>query len=57
MKADAFFWRTTQQQEIDYIEEPGETLYACEFKCKPKKKNAGFPKTFVKGYPIRKFLC
>jgi len=56
MKADAFFWRTTQQQEIDYIEEQGDTLYACEFKWNPKKKNAGFPKTFVKGYPKAKTL-
>ena len=32
VQAAAFFWRTTQQQEIDYIEEQEEGLYACEFK-------------------------
>ncbi len=49
--ASAFFWRTTQQQEIDYIEEQGPDLYAYEFKWNPKKKKTGFPKTFLKGYP------
>jgi len=56
VNAHAFFWRTTQQQEIDYIEEQGEALYACEFKWNPKKKNVGFPKTFLKGYPRAKTL-
>jgi len=51
VQAAAFFWRTTQQQEIDYIEEQEKGLYACEFKWNPKRKNTGFPKTFLKGYP------
>ena len=51
IQATGFFWRTTQQQEIDYIEEQGQDLLACEFKWNPKRKNTGFPKTFLKGYP------
>lgn len=33
-----YFWRTYQQQEIDWIEERGGKLYAYEFKWNPKKK-------------------
>jgi len=51
VQATGFFWRTTQQQEIDYIEEQNQDLLACEFKWNPKRKNARFPKTFLKGYP------
>ncbi len=48
--AGQFFWRTKQQQEIDYIEEADETLSAFEFKWSPKKK-VHFSKTFFKAYP------
>jgi len=48
--ADRYFWRTTQQQEIDYIEERNCELKAWEFKWNPKAK-ARFPKTFTKAYP------
>ena len=33
-----FFWRTYDQQEINWIEERGGELYAYEFKWNPKKK-------------------
>ncbi len=45
-----YFWRTTQQQEIDIIEEKGLDLLAIELKWNPKKK-VKFPKTFLKAYP------
>ncbi len=47
----SYFWRTTQQQEIDYIEEneSGSGIFAWEFKWNPKKKSK-FPKTFCSGY-------
>jgi len=45
-----YFWRTRQQQEIDYIEERGGTLFAYEFKWNARKK-ARFSKTFLKAYP------
>ncbi len=47
---NTYFWRTTRQQEIDYLEEYNENIYAYEFKWKPKK-NAKPPITFVNAYP------
>lgn len=46
----AYFWRTTQQQEIDYIEECNQSLSAFEFKWNSNKK-AFLSKTFSKAYP------
>jgi predicted AAA+ superfamily ATPase len=46
----SYFWRTKQQQEIDYLEESDGKIDAYEFKWNPKiKKN--FPKTFLNAYP------
>ena len=45
-----YFWRTKQQQEIDYIEEIDSELFAYEFKYSPKKK-VRFSKTFTNAYP------
>lgn len=45
-----FFWRTTQQQEIDYIEEIDGKIQAYEFKWSATKK-ASLSKTFSKAYP------
>lgn len=45
----SYFWRTTQQQEIDYIEEGDGKLWAYEFKWNENKKY-NFPKTFIKNY-------
>lgn len=61
------FWRTTQQQEIDYLEEQGGTLRAWEFKWNPRTRVA-FPLTFRRAYPscethvvspetLEEFLC
>ena len=44
-----YFWRTTQQQEIDYIEESADGIHAYEFKWSPTAK-ARFPKTFTGNY-------
>ncbi len=49
ISANTYFWRTTQQQEIDYIEERGGKLYAYEFKWSVKAK-AKFSKTFSQAY-------
>lgn len=46
----SYFWRTTQQQEIDYIEEKENKLIAFEFKWNPNKKGY-LSKTFSKAYP------
>lgn len=46
-----YFWRTTQQQEIDYLEERNGKLAAWEFKWNPKAK-IKYPITFRKAYPL-----
>lgn len=48
--ADRFFWRTTQQQEIDFVEDRSGLLYAFEFKWHAVNK-ARFPLTFRRAYP------
>ncbi len=45
-----YFWRTKNQQEIDFIEETGGKISAFEFKWNPLK-NPSFSKTFKKAYP------
>lgn len=47
--ARPYFWRTTQQQEIDYVEEVAQKLAAYEFKWNPGRK-ARIPKTFTEKY-------
>lgn len=51
-----YFWRTTSQQEIDYIEERNGTLYAFEFKWN-ENKTARFPKTFTETYKNSETEC
>ncbi|NJN34279.1 MAG: ATP-binding protein [Saprospiraceae bacterium] len=46
-----YFWRTTEQQEIDYLEEIDGQFYAYEFKYQPHKK-VRFPNTFSANYPV-----
>lgn len=47
---NAYFWRTTTQQEIDYVEDAGGLLHAFEFKWHPKK-SPRFPAAFLENYP------
>lgn len=47
---NTYFWRNTEQNEIDYIEEYNDELYAYEFKWNPNAK-ARLSKSFIKGYP------
>ena len=44
-----YFWRTKQQQEIDYIEERSGNFFAYEFKWNPEAKTR-FSETFLKNY-------
>ncbi len=46
---NSYFWRTTTQQEIDYVEDAGGRLHAFEFKWQ-HKKTARFPKSFLNTY-------
>ena len=50
-QAKYYFWRTTQKQEIDFIEEVDQNLFAYEFKYNPKKVNSKCPVTFSNNYP------
>lgn len=50
LEAECFFWRTTQQQEIDYIEKTKEKFLAVEFKWSERGKNK-IPVTFTQAYP------
>ena len=52
--AGFYFWRTTQQQEIDYIEERDGKLYCYEFKWNSNKK-ATLSTTFSTNYPDSSF--
>lgn len=49
-----YFWRTHQQQEIDYIEERDGKLYAFEFKSNSLAR-AKIPLTFASTYPEHEF--
>lgn len=50
-RVDRYFWRTTQQQEIDYLEEDNGFFRAYEFKWTSKQK-VRFSRTFLSAYPI-----
>ena len=47
---NTYFWRTTTQQEIDYVEEKDGILQAFECKWQAKSRKS-FPKTFLEAYP------
>lgn len=49
---NSYFWRTTQQQEIDYIEETDGAFTAFEMKWNPRKSGTTFPSTFTNAYPV-----
>lgn len=51
----SWFWRTTQQQEIDYLEEQDGLIKAFEFKWNSKAK-AKWPKTFTSNYPEHELM-
>jgi hypothetical protein len=50
LDAKQYFWRTTQQQEIDLIEDFEDSLSAFEFKW-GKTEKIRFPQTFTDNYP------
>ena len=51
IQVNQYFWRTTQQQEIDYIEEANGAFAAFEFKYSPQKR-VKFSQTFLHNYPV-----
>lgn len=54
MLVNNFFWRTYQQQEIDWIEERGGKLFAYEVKWRAGKKIKA-PSAWKQAYPKQKF--
>ena len=54
IKAKNYFWRTYDQQELDWLEEKGEELAGFEFKWSETKK-AKIPAAFAKAYPDATF--
>lgn len=51
--AKSYFWRTTDQQEIDYIEEADGEFTVFEMKWNPRRQSVSLPATFQKAYPIK----
>lgn len=52
-RVNRYFWRTSQQQEIDYIEEYDGAFSLFEMKWNPKKANVQFPSSFLAAYNVR----
>ncbi len=50
-----YFWRTHRQQEIDYLEEKDQKLFAFELKWNAKKARKQAPKAFRDNYPNTPF--
>ncbi len=54
--ARRYFWRTTQQQEIDYVEEHDGRLSAFEFKWNDRSR-VRFPSTFTDSYKVERTIA
>lgn len=52
-RANYYFWRTTDQKEIDFVEEADGEFSIFEMKWNPRNKNARFPKAFTDTYRCR----
>lgn len=51
--ANSYFWRTTQQQEIDYIEECDGQFTLFEMKWNPRRAHTQFPSAFTTTYDVK----
>lgn len=51
--ARSYFWRTTDQQEIDYIEETDGEFTAFEMKWNPRRQTVSLPAIFQKTYQVK----
>lgn len=47
-----YFWRTTSQQEIDFVEEGDGLFHAFEMKWNPKRGTTSLPASFTNNYPV-----
>lgn len=48
-----YFWRTSDQKEIDFIEEKDGEFELFEMKWNPKNSNSKFPRAFLDAYPCK----
>lgn len=53
IKANYYFWRTTDQKEIDFVEEYDGEFTIFEMKWNPRNRNTKFPTAFTEAYPCR----
>lgn len=51
--ANSYFWRTTTQQEIDYIEECDGQFSLFEMKWNPRRGSTKFPASFETAYDVK----
>lgn len=47
-----YFWRTTDRQEIDYVEEQDGKFRVFEMKANPKRGNTSLPNIFMSSYDV-----
>ncbi len=52
--AHIYFWRTKQQQEVDFVEENNGEIYGYEFKWN-KKNSIKLPETFTETYKAKRY--
>ena len=50
---NSYLWRTTQQQEIDYVEECDGQFSIFEMKWNPRRANTQFPSSFLTAYDVK----
>ena len=50
---NSYFWRTTQQQEIDYVEECDGQFSIFEMKWNSRRANTQFPSSFLTAYDVK----
>lgn len=53
--ANYYFWRTTGQQEIDFVEEADGQFALFEMKWNPKRIRTSIPKSFKDTYSVKEF--
>jgi hypothetical protein len=53
--AVSYFWRTNEQQEIDYVEERDGAFTAYEMKWNPKKRGTRLPAKFSANYDVAEY--
>lgn len=53
-RCNYYFWRTTSQQEIDFVEERDGRYAVFEMKWNPRRGKSRFPGAFMEAYPVER---